>query len=101
MLAACRRAALAWSRLLADSLRLDLYQQPELDIVAYFPLTAGHRGAQPVGIDQASARLLAAGMAPPGGPLYVSTLRVSAERSRGGTRRCGPTPTGRGSCAAC
>src|SRR6185312_12338284 len=35
-LAACRRAALAWSGRLEESLRLDLYQPPELDIVTYF-----------------------------------------------------------------
>ena len=58
VLAACRRAALAWSGLLADSLRLDLYQPPELDIVSYFPLTAGHRLSA---IDGATARLLADG----------------------------------------
>jgi glutamate/tyrosine decarboxylase-like PLP-dependent enzyme len=76
VLAACRRAALAWSRLLADSVRLDLYQEPELDIVCYFPLTAGHRLTQ---IDAASARLLADGMAAAQRPLFVSTLKVSAD----------------------
>jgi glutamate/tyrosine decarboxylase-like PLP-dependent enzyme len=76
VLAACRRAALAWSRLLTDSLRLDLYQPPELDIVCYFPLTAGHRLSA---IDEASARLLADGMAAQERPLFVSTLRVGAE----------------------
>jgi hypothetical protein len=40
-----RRAALAWSELLAASGRLRLYQRPELDIVCYFPVTspAGQR----------------------------------------------------------
>ena len=76
VLAACRRAALAWSELLRDSRRLDLYQPPELDIVSYFPLTAGRRLSD---IDEASARLLAAGMAEPERPLFVSTLRVAAE----------------------
>ncbi|HEY2288419.1 MAG TPA: aminotransferase class V-fold PLP-dependent enzyme [Streptosporangiaceae bacterium] len=76
VVAACRRAALAWSRLLADSLRLDLYQPPELDIVCYFPLTAGHRLSV---IDAASARLLAAGMKATERPLFVSTLRVGAD----------------------
>src|SRR6266568_8136377 len=41
VLAACRRAALDWSDLLAASDRLRLYQRPELDIVSYFPFTAG------------------------------------------------------------
>jgi glutamate/tyrosine decarboxylase-like PLP-dependent enzyme len=76
VLAACRRAALDWSRLLAGSLRLDLYQEPELDIVCYFPLTAGHRLSD---IDAASARLLADGMAAAQRPLFLSTLRVSAD----------------------
>jgi glutamate/tyrosine decarboxylase-like PLP-dependent enzyme len=76
VLAACRRAALDWSVMLADSLRLDLYQPPELDIVCYFPLTAGRRLS---GIDAASAQLLADGMAAAERPLFVSTLRVSAD----------------------
>jgi glutamate/tyrosine decarboxylase-like PLP-dependent enzyme len=81
VLAACRRAALAWSQLLADSLRLDLYQEPELDIVCYFPLVAGHNvSAHSLSaIDDGTARLLAGGMADPERPLFVSTLRVSAE----------------------
>jgi glutamate/tyrosine decarboxylase-like PLP-dependent enzyme len=81
VLAACRRAALDWSRRLADSLRLDLYQQPELDIVCYFPLAAGPDTAARSlsAIDQGTERLLAAGMAEAGRPLYVSTLRVSAD----------------------
>jgi glutamate/tyrosine decarboxylase-like PLP-dependent enzyme len=76
VVAACRRAALAWAELLDGSVRLDLYQRPELDIVCYFPLTAGHRLSQ---VDAASARLLADGMAPGRQrPLFVSTLKVSA-----------------------
>src|SRR5262245_8158726 len=39
--AACRSAALDWARLLTGSGLLRLYQHPELDIVSYFPLTAG------------------------------------------------------------
>src|SRR6202046_2558272 len=76
VLSAGRQAALTWAQLLADSLRLDLYQQPELDIVCYFPLTTGHRLSD---IDEASARLLADGMAAPERPLFVSTLRVGAD----------------------
>ena len=73
--------ALAWARLLEDSLRLDLYQRPELDIVCYFPLTAGpgvaaHRLSA---IDAASGRLLAAGMARAQRPVFVSTLKVPAQ----------------------
>ncbi|MFY9928955.1 MAG: hypothetical protein WAK82_13190, partial [Streptosporangiaceae bacterium] len=68
-----RRAALAWAGLLRDSGRLDLYQQPELDIVCYFP------GADPAlsAIDAASARVLADGMTS-SRPVFLSTLRVTA-----------------------
>jgi len=79
-LAACRRAALAWAQLLEGSLRLDLYQRPELDIVCYFPLTA-RPGVPPhrlSTIDQSSARLLADGMAQAQRPVFVSTMRVPA-----------------------
>jgi glutamate/tyrosine decarboxylase-like PLP-dependent enzyme len=76
VLAACRRAALAWSDLLEDSLRLDLYQRPELDMVSYFPLTGGHSLSA---IDASSARLLADGMASQRRPVFLSTLRVSAD----------------------
>jgi glutamate/tyrosine decarboxylase-like PLP-dependent enzyme len=75
-LAACRRAALAWSERLRESVRLDLYQAPELDIVTYFPLIEGNRLSA---IDDASGRLLATGMAEPERPVFVSTLRVTAE----------------------
>jgi len=75
-LAACRRSALAWSERLRESVRLDLYQAPELDIVTYFPLIEGDRLSA---IDDASGRLLAAGMAEPERPVFVSTLRVTAE----------------------
>jgi glutamate/tyrosine decarboxylase-like PLP-dependent enzyme len=75
-LAACRRAALAWSGRLEESVRLDLYQPPELDIVTYFPLTEGPRLSA---IDGATGRLLAEGMADPRRPVFVSTLRVTAD----------------------
>jgi glutamate/tyrosine decarboxylase-like PLP-dependent enzyme len=76
VLAACRRAALAWSGRLEESVRLDLYQPPELDIVTYFPLTEGPRLSA---IDDATGRLLAEGMADPRRPVFVSTLRVTAD----------------------
>jgi glutamate/tyrosine decarboxylase-like PLP-dependent enzyme len=75
VLAAGRRAALDWARLLADSGRLELYQRPELDIVCYFPVTSPPSLAA---IDRASARILAAGMADPADPVYLSTFRVAA-----------------------
>ncbi len=75
VLAACRRAALRWAQLISDSDRLELYQRPELDIVSYFPAA----GAQSLSaIDQASARMLAEGMADQADPVYLSTLRVAS-----------------------
>jgi len=76
VLAAGRRAALDWSELLGASGRLELYQQPELDIVSYFPVT-GPRGL--AAIDRASARMLADGMHDKEHPVFLSTLTVSAE----------------------
>jgi glutamate/tyrosine decarboxylase-like PLP-dependent enzyme len=76
VLAAGRRAALDWAGLLAGSGRLELYQQPELDIVCYFPVT---RPPGLAAIDLASARMLAAGMADREHPVFVSTLTVPAE----------------------
>jgi glutamate/tyrosine decarboxylase-like PLP-dependent enzyme len=77
VLAAGRRAALDWARLLSDSGRLELYQRPELDIVCYFPATSPPSLSA---IDQASARMLAEGMADPAHPVYLSTLRVTADQ---------------------
>jgi len=75
VLAAGRRAALDWARLIAGSARLELYQPPELDIVCYFPAARPRRLSA---IDQASARMLADGMADPDRPVYLSTLRIAA-----------------------
>ena len=75
MLAAGRRAALDLAKLISDSGRLMLYQPPELDIICYFPATTPRSLSA---IDQASARMLADGMADPDRPVYLSTLRVSA-----------------------
>jgi glutamate/tyrosine decarboxylase-like PLP-dependent enzyme len=74
VLAAGRRAALNWAALLAGNGPLALYQPPELDIVSYFP-AAGTLSE----IDKASARVLAEGMTDPQDPVFVSTLRVTAE----------------------
>jgi glutamate/tyrosine decarboxylase-like PLP-dependent enzyme len=71
-LVASRRAALAWARDIAASAHLELYQQPELDIVTYFP-KAGSLSA----IDAASAKVMSDGMA--AGSVYVSALRIDAE----------------------
>ena len=79
MLAAGRRAALDWSDLIETSEVLALYQRPELDIVSYFP--GAGPGATLSGIDQASERVLRAGMTEPD-LVYLSTLRAGAEAFR-------------------
>jgi glutamate/tyrosine decarboxylase-like PLP-dependent enzyme len=74
VLAAGRRAALAWSALIGKSEVLELYQPPELDIVSYFPVTGPPALSR---IDQASERILQAGMTGPD-PVFLSTLRADA-----------------------
>jgi glutamate/tyrosine decarboxylase-like PLP-dependent enzyme len=76
VLAAGRRAALDWAGLLSGSGLLELYQHPELDIVCYFPATSPLAASA---IDEASARMLADGMADRAHPVYLSTLRVTAD----------------------
>jgi glutamate/tyrosine decarboxylase-like PLP-dependent enzyme len=80
VLAACRGAALEWAKLISGSSLLELYQPPELDIVCYFPAT---RPSSLSAIDEASARMLAEGMAVPGDPVFLSTLRVTADALAG------------------
>jgi glutamate/tyrosine decarboxylase-like PLP-dependent enzyme len=79
VLAAGRRAALDWAALLRSSADLDLYQQPELDIVCYFP---SGRSRSAAAIDAASARVMQAGMTDSDEPVFLSTLRVSADAFR-------------------
>jgi glutamate/tyrosine decarboxylase-like PLP-dependent enzyme len=74
VLAAGRRAALAWSALIDKSDVLELYQPPELDIVSYFPVTSPAALSR---IDQVSERILQAGMTGPD-PVFLSTLRADA-----------------------
>ncbi len=78
-LAAGRRAALDWAGRLRGSASLELYQEPELDIVCYFPVTGG---CSMSAIDAASARVLQAGMTNTSEPVFVSTLRVTADALR-------------------
>ncbi|MEV6947453.1 aminotransferase class I/II-fold pyridoxal phosphate-dependent enzyme [Streptomyces sp. NPDC051172] len=75
VLAAGRRAALKWADLIEASDLLELYQQPQLDILTYFPAVDP---ATLSGIDAASARILADGMTAPD-PVYVSTLKAGQE----------------------
>jgi glutamate/tyrosine decarboxylase-like PLP-dependent enzyme len=72
-LAASRRAALHWAELIDKSEVLELYQNPALDIVSYFP-QAGALSA----VDAASARILDAGMTADDA-VFLSTFRVTGE----------------------
>jgi glutamate/tyrosine decarboxylase-like PLP-dependent enzyme len=76
VLAAGRRAALDLAERIAAADRLQLYQPPELDIVSYFADTQPPRLSA---IDRASARMLTDGMADEADPVFLSTLRVTAE----------------------
>jgi glutamate/tyrosine decarboxylase-like PLP-dependent enzyme len=78
VLAAGRRAALAWAARLADAEELALYTDPQLDIITFWPRTGVGSVAA---VDAASAALLRLAMADPD-PVYLSTLRVAAERLR-------------------
>ncbi|MFJ2008049.1 pyridoxal phosphate-dependent decarboxylase family protein [Streptomyces chartreusis] len=76
-LAAGRRAAMSWAELIEESEYLELYQTPELDIVSYFPSTDPRTLSR---IDEASARILHAGMTDTKDPVFLSTLRIRADR---------------------
>jgi glutamate/tyrosine decarboxylase-like PLP-dependent enzyme len=70
-----RRAALRWSNLLAGSARFELYQRPELDIVAYFPV------CDPPTFSEVSARtdgMVRRGMEDPVDPVFLAAYTVSA-----------------------
>jgi hypothetical protein len=54
---------------------LELCQQPELDVVGYFPTV---EPATPTAVDTASARVLADGMTGPD-PVFLSALRAGRE----------------------
>jgi glutamate/tyrosine decarboxylase-like PLP-dependent enzyme len=76
VLAAGRRAALRWAELIDESTELTLFQRPELDIVSYFPT------AEPLSlsrIDEISGRMLDEGMYADEDPVFLSTLRVTAD----------------------
>lgn len=73
VVAACRRAALAFDARVAASEVLATYQGAELDIVTYLD----RRARTTSEVDATSERVLREGMADPD-PVYVSTLSVSA-----------------------
>jgi glutamate/tyrosine decarboxylase-like PLP-dependent enzyme len=78
VVAAGRRAARTWAELLDASEEFRLYQPPELDILAFWPRPGSPSCAA---VDAASAALLQAGMRDPS-PVYLSTLRLAADRLR-------------------
>jgi glutamate/tyrosine decarboxylase-like PLP-dependent enzyme len=70
ILAAGRRAALAWADKLRASDVLELHVEPELDIVTYLP-----RAASLAQVDAATQAILESGMEDPDDPVYLSVLR--------------------------
>ena len=73
ILAAARRAALAFAERLRASETLRLHLEPELDIVTYLPPASSLSQ-----LDAASAAILHAGMDDPDDPVFLSTVRVDA-----------------------
>jgi glutamate/tyrosine decarboxylase-like PLP-dependent enzyme len=73
VLAAARRAAVAFARRLRESEHYRLHLDPELDIVAYLPERPSLSA-----VDAASAAILRAGMDDPEDPVFLSTLQVDA-----------------------
>jgi glutamate/tyrosine decarboxylase-like PLP-dependent enzyme len=71
VLAAGRRAALAWAGRLRESDVLELHLDPELDIVTYLP-----RAGSLSKIDAASEAVLQAGMHDPDDPVFLSVVRL-------------------------
>ncbi len=82
VLAAGRRAAMAWHGLLKKSKVLEPVGSPDLDIVCYFP-SLGRASASAISIE--SQRVFEAGMADED-PVFLSVSRVPTRRVRIGTR---------------
>ncbi len=78
VLAKGRRGALSWAEMLAGSDTLALYQQPELDILTFFPVGGGETLSMS-SIDSASARLFESAMSPAERAIYLSLYRVRAD----------------------
>lgn len=78
VLRANRRGALEWSRLLKESSALSAYQDPELDIVTYFPTRAAMSQ-----VDQATVALFrAAAGGPPPDQVHLATYTVTSHDLR-------------------
>ena len=75
ILAAGLRAARRWAALIGASDVLELYTQPETDIVTYFP-NAGTLSL----VDAAGQSVFERGMADADDPVFLSTYRMDAER---------------------
>jgi glutamate/tyrosine decarboxylase-like PLP-dependent enzyme len=58
----CRRAALRWADLITEADPLALYQQPDLDIVTYFPVPRSATPPRLSVIDEASTSMMTLGM---------------------------------------
>lgn len=70
-----RRAAMKWADKLRASDVFELYQEPDIDIVSYFP-----KGESLADIDRRSGAILDAGMnAPRDESLFVATYQVNTE----------------------
>jgi glutamate/tyrosine decarboxylase-like PLP-dependent enzyme len=58
----CRRAAVRWAELISGSEQLALYQQPDLDIVTYFPVPRSATTPRLSVIDETSTAMMKLGM---------------------------------------
>ena len=76
VLAAGRRAAVRWASIIRESDALELYQEPELDIVTYFPRTTPLTLSA---VDAASHRVMETGMNAAVDPVFLSVARASKE----------------------
>ncbi|MGW1073369.1 pyridoxal phosphate-dependent decarboxylase family protein [Streptomyces sp. NPDC002537] len=83
VLAAGRRAALRWAELIGGSPHLSLYQQPELDIVTYYPSHPGTGPAVLSRVDTASREVMRRGMEAKENPVFLSVARVGADAFTG------------------
>jgi glutamate/tyrosine decarboxylase-like PLP-dependent enzyme len=72
ILAAGRRAALAWAGRIRNSDVLQLHIEPELDILTYFP-----RAGSPAEVDAATQAVLQSGMDDPDDPVFLSVVRLA------------------------
>lgn len=73
VLRATREAALDWAERLRGSDVLALVLEPELDILAFYPLTAGHKASE---ISAQTDRVFAAGMSAGSESVYLAKLVV-------------------------